>query len=196
MPWKDVGLARFHRLFYPQVPVVITSEFDGRVGGMPAIWCMPLSFNPPLAGVAIAPEHETYGIINGARAFGINWLGFSHARRIGELGQTSAKAYANKLPAAGFKTIKGKRTSQPLIQEASAAMECRLNETHRTGTHELVIGEVVNAMANSDFADYWNLSRYNPPLYVGTVNGKQKNWVFRSLRGKSVEVPLKSSVID
>lgn len=191
MPWKDVDLARVHRLFYPQVPVVISSEFDGRVGGMPAIWCMPLSFNPPLVGVAIAPEHETYRIITGARAFGINWLSFSHAGQVCELGETSAKAYTNKLSAAGFKTIKGKRTSQPLIQEASAALECRLNETHRTGTHELVVGEVVNAMANSDFVDYWNLSRYNPLLYAGTVNGKEKSWVFRSGRGKSVEVPLR-----
>jgi len=191
MPWKDVDLARIHRLFYPQVPVVITSEFDGRVGGMPAIWCMPLSFNPPLVGVAIAPEHETYRIIMGARAFGINWLGFSHARQIGELGDTSAKNYNNKLSAAGFKTIKGKKTSQPLIQEASAALECRLSETHRTGTHELLVGEVVNAIANSCFVDYWNLSRYNPILYVGTVNGKEKSWAFRSVRGKSVEVPLR-----
>ena len=191
MRWKDIDLARVHRLFYPQVPVVITSEFDGRVGGMPAIWCMPLSFNPPLVGVAIAPEHETYTIIMGARAFGINWLGFSHARQIAELGQTSAKTYINKLSAAGFKTIKGKRTSQPLIQEASAAVECRLNETHRIGTHELVVGEAVNAMANTDFVDYWNLLRYNPLLYVGTLNGKEKSWVFRSVRGKSVEVPLR-----
>lgn len=194
MPWKDVDLARVHRLFYPQVPVVITSEFDGRIGGMPAIWCMPLSFNPPLVGVAIAPEHETYKMIMGARAFGINWLGFSHAGQIGELGETSAKAYTDKLSAAGFKTIKGMRTSQPLIQEASAALECRLNETHRTGTHELVVGEAVNAMANSDFVDYWNLSRYNPLLYAGTVNGKAKSWVFRSVRGKSVEVPLRHQV--
>jgi flavin reductase (DIM6/NTAB) family NADH-FMN oxidoreductase RutF len=99
-----------------------------------------LSFNPPLVGVAIAPEHETYRMIMGARAFGINWLGFSHAEQIGELGETSAKENTNKLSAAGFKTIKGKKTSQPLILEASAALECHLKETHRTGTHELVVG--------------------------------------------------------
>jgi flavin reductase (DIM6/NTAB) family NADH-FMN oxidoreductase RutF len=158
---------------------------------MPAIWCIPLSFNPPLVGVAIAPEHETYRIIMGARAFGINWLDFSHAGQVCELGETSAKSDTNKLSAAGFKTIKGKRTSQPLIQEASAALECRLNETHRTGAHELVVGEAVNAMANSEFVDYGNLSRYNPLLYVGTVNGKEKSWAFRSVRGESVEVPLR-----
>jgi hypothetical protein len=46
-------------------------------------------------------------------------------------------------------------------------------------------------MANSDFVDYWNFSRYNPLLYVGTVNGKERSWVFRSVLGKPVEVPLR-----
>lgn len=191
MPWKDVDLAKFHRLFYPQVPVVVTCEFEERVGVMPAIWCMPLSFNPPLIGVAIAPEHETYKLIMGARAFGINWLDFSYSGQIGELGETSAKATTNKLSSAGFTEVKGKKTSQPLIREACAALECCLRDTQRTGTHEFVVGEAVNALANGDFVDYWDLSRYDPILYAGTANGKRKSWVFRSVRGKSVEVPLR-----
>jgi flavin reductase (DIM6/NTAB) family NADH-FMN oxidoreductase RutF len=59
MTWKDVDPAKVHRLFYPQVPVVVTVEHTRRIGAMPAIWCMPLSFNPPLIEVSVAPEHET-----------------------------------------------------------------------------------------------------------------------------------------
>lgn len=191
MPWKDVDTAKIHRLFYPQVPVVITAEFEGRVGGMPAIWCMPLSFNPPLVGVAVAPEHETYRIITGAQAFVMNWLNFSYAAQVGELGETSAKAQPNKLSMVGFTMTKGRKTSQPLIQEASAIMECRLSEKHRTGTHELMVGEVVSASANDEFDDYWDFSRYNPLLYAGTVNGKGKSWLFKSGRGEILTVPLK-----
>jgi flavin reductase (DIM6/NTAB) family NADH-FMN oxidoreductase RutF len=44
--WKEIDRAKVHRLFYPQVPVAVTAEFEGRIGGMPAIWCMPLSFTP------------------------------------------------------------------------------------------------------------------------------------------------------
>lgn len=194
MIWKNVDPARIHRLFYPQVPVVITAEFEGRVGGMPAIWCMPLSFKPSLVGVAVANEHETCRMIAGAQAFGANWLNFSYAEGIGELGETSAKECRNKLSAVGFTTIKGSKTSQPLIQEASAVLECRLRETYRTGTHELLVGEVVTASANEDFDDYWDFFKYNPLLYAGTVNGKGKAWVFKSLRGESVEVPLKHQV--
>ncbi len=191
MTWKEVDPAKIHRIFYPQVPVVVTVEFEGRIGGMTAIWCMPLSFNPPMIGVAIAPEHETYRMIMGAGAFGMNWLDFSYAEKVGEIGETSAKEYRNKLSAVGFTTIKGKKTSQPLIQEASAVLECKLRERHRTGTHELVVGEVAAASADDAFDDYWDFSRYNPLLYAGTVNGKGKSWLFKSGRGETARIPLK-----
>ncbi len=194
MSWKSIDPARVHRLFYPQVPVVITAEFEERVGGMPAIWCMPLSFNPPLVGVAVASEHETYKMIAGAQAFGLSWLNFSYAQQVAELGETSAKEYRNKLSAVGFTTTKGSKTSQPLIREASAVLECRLRENHRTGTHELLVGEVASASANDSFGDYWDFSKYNPLLYAGTVVRKGKAWTFKSLRAETVEVPLKHQV--
>src|SRR3989304_1224010 len=191
MDWRNVDEAKVHRLFYPQVPVVITAEFQGRIGGMPAIWCMPLSFSPALIGVAMLPEHETYRMILGAQTFGINWVNFSHAGKVGELGETSAKEHLNKLSAVGFTTRRGPKTSQPLIQEASAALECRLRDKYRSGTHELLVGEVLSAYASSDFGDYWDFSKYNPLLYAGTVDGKRKSWVFMSGRGEFASFPPK-----
>lgn len=81
MPWNDVDPERVHRMFYPQVPVIVTTQFQERIGGMPAIWCVPLSFKPPLIGVAIAPEHETYKILTEAQAFAINFLTFGMPSR-------------------------------------------------------------------------------------------------------------------
>jgi len=188
--WKEVDLAKVHRLFYPQVPIVVTAEFDGRIGDMPAIWCMPLSFTPPVVGVAVSPDHETHRIIVEARAFGMNWLNFSYAGKVGSLGETSGKDFANKLSAVGFTVAKGEKTTQPLIREASGVLECRLFEQHRTGTHELLIGEVLAASAHDSFNDYWDLSEYNPMLYAGTVNGKSKSWIFMSPRGETVQISL------
>ncbi len=194
LPWKDVEPTKTHRLFYPQVPVVITTEFQGHIGGMPAIWCMPLSFNPPLVGVAIAPEHATYEMLVGAQAFGVNWLNFSFAKQLGELGENSAKGVKDKLSAVGLRIVKGNMTGQPLIRNAEGALECRLHERHRIGTHELVVGEVVAASATENFTEYWDFSKYNPILYAGTVNIGGKSWVFRSGIGEEAVVPLKHQV--
>jgi hypothetical protein len=45
--WKEVNRAKVRRLFYSQVPVIVTVEFEGRMGSMAAICCVPLSFMPP-----------------------------------------------------------------------------------------------------------------------------------------------------
>jgi flavin reductase (DIM6/NTAB) family NADH-FMN oxidoreductase RutF len=191
LPWKDVEPAKIHRLFYPQVPVVITAEFQGHIGGMPAIWCMPLSFTPPLVGVAIAPEHATYEMLIGAQAFGVNWLNFSFAKQVGELGEDSGKRVRDKLSAVGLSFVKGSLTGQPMIRGAEGILECRLHERHRIGTHELVVGEVVAASATENFTEYWDFSKYKPILYAGTENIGRKCWVFRSGIGEKAVVPLK-----
>jgi flavin reductase (DIM6/NTAB) family NADH-FMN oxidoreductase RutF len=191
LPWNDVDPDKIHRLFYPQVPVIVTTQFRERVGAMSAIWCVPLSFKPPLIGVAIAPEHETYKILVEAQAFAVNFVDFRHAKRIGELGETSSKKLRDKLSSVGFTVSKGKSTGQPLIQEAEAALECRVHERHRTGSHELIIGEVTAALAADSFGDYWDFARYNPILYAGTEDSDGKCWVFMSGRGEKVTLPLK-----
>jgi flavin reductase (DIM6/NTAB) family NADH-FMN oxidoreductase RutF len=66
-------------------------EPNGFIGAMPAIWCMPLSFNPPLIGITLAPEHETCKMIKKTRAFTVILLDYSHARRVGELGEISGE---------------------------------------------------------------------------------------------------------
>lgn len=191
MTWKHVGLAKVHRLFYPQVAVVVTVEATGRVGAMPASWCIPLSFNPPFAGLAIASEHEIYKMIVEAQALGINWLDYSHAQQIGELGEISGSEYSNKLSAVELTTISSKTTSQPIIREPSAALECRLHHRVRFGTHELMVSEVIDAHAADHLCDYWDFSKYTPLLYAGTVDQQGKCWVFMSGRGTTARMPFK-----
>jgi len=116
MIWNRVDPAKVHRLFYTQVSVVIVTEVNRRIGAMPAIWCMPISFNAPLVGIALAPEHETCSMIKKARAFTINWPDYSHAHQVGELGEISGREFADKLAAVKLTTVKRKGDSQPVIQ--------------------------------------------------------------------------------
>ncbi len=183
MTRRSLPPEKFHRLFYPQVPIVVSVKHENRIGGMPAIWCMPTSFKPQLIALAIAPDHETYRMISAASNFALNWLDHRYAKQVGKLGNTSARQTCNKLLAVGLTTIEGEKTGQPLIQEASAVAECTLLENRRTGTHELIIAEVASASADH-FSDYWNFDQYDPILYAGTGNHDTKAWDFRTLRRK------------
>ena len=189
--WKDVAPAKVHRLFYPQVAVVLTVEHNQRIGAMPAYGVCHYPLSPPLTGVAVAPEHETYRMILDSQAFGINWLEYSYAEQVTELGELSGREFANKLSAVRFTSIKGSKTAQPLIKEAAAAIECRLRERLRTGTHELIVGEVAGAYAVEHFKEYWYFSKYEPLLYAGTTSERARAWLFMASRGAVREVPFK-----
>jgi len=76
-----VGLEVLERLLYPVVPVLVTAEHGGRVGGMLAAWWMQASFNPPLLAVAIAPERYTYKLVRESGVFAFNLLDFRDAPR-------------------------------------------------------------------------------------------------------------------
>ena len=125
------------------------------------------------------------------RGFTVNWFDYSHAREVGELGEISGRDFADKLAVVKLTTVKNKGSFQPLIQEASAALECQVKEEHQIGTHQLVIGEVVEAHASDSFRDYWDFSKYEPLLYAGTEDGEGKSWRFMSTQRSTVRVPFK-----
>ncbi len=145
MNWNRVDLAKSHRLFYAQVPVVVTVKLKGRVGAMLAIWCTPLSLSPALVGIALAPEYETYKMIVEKLSFTINWLEYSYARQIPMLGEISGKEHEEKLASVVLTMTSESGTEQPSIQEASTCLDCRVLQEHQTGTHRLIIAEAVSA---------------------------------------------------
>ncbi len=164
---RPINLKDLDRLFYPVVPVVVTAESGGRVGGMLAAWWSQLSFNPPLIGVAIAPERYTYRLIKESGIFGLNLLDFKHVDRTPYLGDVSERFLRDKIKKAGFTIFKGPALGAPLLKEASAAVEARLTKIVETGDHDLFVGRVEAAYAIDDFDGMWKLRSYRPLMYLG-----------------------------
>lgn len=164
---KRIDLAEAERLLYPVIPAFVTSEFNGRVGGMLAAWWTQLSFKPFLVGVAIAPERFTYKLVRSSKVFALNLLDFKHVDRTPLLGDVSERFYSGKLKAAGFTTVKGDVLGAPIVLEATAALELTLMDIIKTGDHDLFIGEVKAAYAREEFKGLWDLRLYKPLMYLG-----------------------------
>ncbi|MAH21789.1 MAG: hypothetical protein CMO12_03145, partial [Thaumarchaeota archaeon] len=71
---KKVRRDLIHRIFYPVVPIIVTSQSGKRIGGMAAVSCMPISVNPPLVGISISPKNRTHGLVEASGCFALNWL--------------------------------------------------------------------------------------------------------------------------
>ncbi len=170
---KRIGLDDVERLFYPVVPVVVTAEYGGRIGGMFAAWWSQVSFKPLLVGVAIAPERYTYKLVKSSGVFALNFLDFSRVDSAPFIGDVSARFLPDKLEKAGLKVFKGKALGAPIIEDAAAAVEVKLVKVVELGDHDWFVGEVVAAYAIEDFDGVWRLERYKPLFYLGRTKRPQ-----------------------
>jgi flavin reductase (DIM6/NTAB) family NADH-FMN oxidoreductase RutF len=164
---RKVEGSKVYRLLYPMVPAVVSASCAGRVAAMPVVSLVSLSNDPPLVGFSSSPSHTTYKTIIEAGRFSVSWLDRSYAGAVTRMGTSAAGESVDKLDAVGLHHRAGRSLGVPVIEEASATLECRFAASQRFGDHHLVIGEVERAEAVEDFGNYWTFGEYRPMLYAG-----------------------------
>jgi flavin reductase (DIM6/NTAB) family NADH-FMN oxidoreductase RutF len=160
-----------HRLFYPQVPAVLSVQYMGRVSAMPVVSYASVSDTPPLVAVACNPLSFTCKLVLKASAFSLCILNRRHADAIAKLATTSGSNVKDKLQDAGLRHKTGSKVKVPVIRGADACLECRLKDRWPLGDHTLLVGTVEVSYASEAFNDYWDFEKYHPLLYTGWRNG-------------------------
>ena len=184
---KPVSLSKFYRLFYPQPSFIIMVTDGSEVAGLTATWVIPLSFQPPYAGVMVSPERCTYKVLKKSERFTINILDYSYANQVSFIGNVSKRFLKDKFKRAGLHITYSKGSCY--LQEASGYILCRREREVPVGDHDLFIGKVEEAFANESFKDMWDIKVHRPLLYIGSKPGKGYGItrIFQTTRGK-VEV--------
>ncbi len=136
---------------------------------MPATWNTPVSMDPPLFAVAIAPIRYTYKLVEEYGEFGINFLPFEKAELVYRAGYTSGRNI-DKFEELGLTRVKPKKIKTPLLGEAITAIECRVLNKIETGDHILYICEVLQTWINPEYVDKdgrIQLDRVSPVYHIG-----------------------------
>lgn len=156
LPFKSV------KLVSPRLTVLVnTLDEKGELNSSPYSWVFPLSFNPPLIGIAIG---------------GKNKLSYLNSKRTGEFvvcvvsenfGQQAVNCEAshqsgNKLwEKNGLKVEKSKIVQVPRIKEAKVVLECKVSRfLEYDGSHIILVGEIVYAETEEG-----GLDKINPLLH-------------------------------
>ncbi len=160
-----------HRLFYPQVPAILSTQHLGRVSAMPVVSYASISDSPPLVAVACNPESFTCKLVLKASSFSLCILDRDHAKAVARLATTSGSKVKDKLLDAGLKHHPGSKLKVPVIKSAVATLECLLKDEWSLGDHTLLVGSVEAASASKAFDDFWDFQRYHPLLYTGWKEG-------------------------
>ncbi len=120
---------------------VLTAEADGAVAAATVNWVTQTAFDPPLLVVGMKADTGAYQLAKKAGHFALNMLGKGQ--------QSQAFAFFKPAERDGD-TISGEpfksgTTGAPILDNAPAAVECRIAEIVERGDHHIVVGEVVNA---------------------------------------------------
>ncbi|MCS7097896.1 MAG: flavin reductase family protein [Candidatus Methanomethyliaceae archaeon] len=151
----------YHRLLAPRVAAIIVAlKEDNLPNPMIAAWHMPVSINPPILAISIAPTRYTHKLIQESGEFTINIPSPSLLNRVIKAGTISGKLYDKS---GLFKFIKSTKLRTPIIDECMGAIECTLIRSTEIGDHSLILGQVV-AVNAKDFDGVWKTS---PLLHIG-----------------------------
>jgi flavin reductase (DIM6/NTAB) family NADH-FMN oxidoreductase RutF len=125
---------------------IITARQGEAETGMLGSWVQQCSFDPPLISVAIRADRQVLGWLTPGAPFTVNIL---------DDGQTDMVAHFGRgfgLDQPAFVGLEMLRTNSkaPVLTDALAYLECRVETRHATGDHELLIARVVGGRVLSE----------------------------------------------
>jgi flavin reductase (DIM6/NTAB) family NADH-FMN oxidoreductase RutF len=150
----SVPKGRAYRLIYPRL-VVLVSCIDpetGRPNVITIAWSVPLSINPPMVGISVAPSRYSHELISRSREFVINIPTLEILDKVVKCGKASGRQH-DKFREFGLTPAPARVLKTPVIDECVAHLECRVVDQITTGDHTLFVGEVVAASAGSQAFD-------------------------------------------
>jgi flavin reductase (DIM6/NTAB) family NADH-FMN oxidoreductase RutF len=185
---EDIG-AYYHH--YPRVAAIVTAHSQGKENAMAVGWHTPISFAPPLYGIALSTKRFTYKLIAESKEFGVNFLPFEEAELVAAVGGSKGEE-VDKFSRFNIAREKPVKTQVPILKAAYAAYECRLVDDRLYGDHRLLVGEIVAVhLLKEAFSpeETLNLAKVSPALYLGserylTASSEAIKYLDREVYGK------------
>jgi flavin reductase (DIM6/NTAB) family NADH-FMN oxidoreductase RutF len=166
-------LSKKYKLYfsYPITTPILISKVGQIVNLMPVSWQMPLSYNPPLIGVLISSDRNTFNSLIHSKNFTLNYLDITKIDLIKNLGTTSS-SNINKLKKFNVKIVESEQINSPKLKDSYVSFECKIVQMKKIGDHYLFISKILSIWCKkkSFYKDgTLNIKRIKPALYLGNL---------------------------
>ena len=184
----DVDSSQITRVIHPKHTILLTCiDKEEKANIVTLAWCTPVSFDPPLLAISIAPTRHSYKMIVEAKEFVINVPTMDIVKETLFCGRRSGRQY-DKFKETGLTPLPAKMVKPPIIKECVAHLECKLLKQMTAGDHEILVGEILTAYANEGvFHKEYDLNKIKPIYHVAGDD-------FATLAPEVVKPQLKSEV--
>ena len=107
-------------------------------------WHMPVSFKPQLYAIAVGKSRFSHKLIQGSKAFVVNFIPFAMKEQALYCGRHSGD-HRDKIKEAGITAAESDKVDCPKIVGAVGYIECEVWKEVDAGDHTIFIGKVINA---------------------------------------------------
>jgi flavin reductase (DIM6/NTAB) family NADH-FMN oxidoreductase RutF len=144
MSKRALDAARMGRLINHGPTVLVSCGSGARANIITLAWITPVSMDPPMLAISVAPARHSHGLIAGTREFAVNVPAPSMLDAVWYCGTRSGRD-GDKFAGAGLTRAPAGAVDTMLIDECFAHVECRVARSVTTGDHTLFVGEAVGA---------------------------------------------------
>jgi len=168
MPKRAVEPAGALRLLNHGPTVMVTAGVGEEANIITLAWTTPVSIDPPMIGIAVAPPRHTHGLIAKTGEFIVNVPSAALLGAVWHCGRASGRN-GSKFESAGLTAEPAVSVETVRIAECFAHIECRVASSPTAGDHTFFIGEITAAAAEAEaFDGYLRMSdRYQTLHHLG-----------------------------
>jgi len=165
---KQVKLSKAKWLVEPGCVVLVTSGTMENPNVMTFSWQTPVNnADPCLILLAISHIRYSYELIKQNHELVINVPGEKLLEQTHFIGQATGRGI-DKFQQSGLTPLASGLVEPPLIEQCAAHLECRVVQIFEMQTHDLLVCEVVRALADADLFDgRWIPEKFHTLHYLG-----------------------------
>lgn len=140
-------------MIYPLPAVLVSCGAGPEEWNMLTVaWTGTVCTNPAMCYISVRPERHSYPIIERHMEFTINLTTADMARATDWAGVRSGADY-DKWKETGLTPMPGIAVRSPLIKQSPLSIECKVKAIHALGSHNMILAEVVNVVADDRYLD-------------------------------------------
>lgn len=182
---KEFDLSKAKWLVEPGCVVLVTSGTLDNANVMTFSWQTPVNTaDPCLIVLAISHIRYSYELIKRNNELVINVPGAELLEQVHFVGQVTGRNI-NKFAESGLTPVPARIVAPPLVAECAGHLECRVRDVFAMDTHDLLVCEVVRALAEAEFFDgRWLPEQFHTLHYLW---GNRYGVMERSVEARGIE---------
>ncbi len=139
-------------LLAPIPAVLVTCGSMEKPNAVTVAWTGITCSTPPMTYISLRPSRFSHKIISETGEFVINLTTGSLAKATDACGiYTGAKM--NKIKAYSLSVTKGEKVDCPVLDQSPLALECKVVEVKKLGSHDMFLAEIVAVDVEEEYID-------------------------------------------